>query len=67
MAFAPDSRTLATADNSGTLILWNFASFIDTRDHALQIACGRSGGGLDANEWARLLADLPYEDACSPS
>ena len=53
VAFAPDGHTLATGSWDNSVILWDLADLLSVRDHAAQIACTRSGGGLNPNEWNR--------------
>jgi WD40 repeat protein len=65
VAFAPGGRTLATGSGDKSVILWDLTYLVFVRDHALQMACTRSGGGLSPDEWNRFTGNLPYEDSCS--
>jgi hypothetical protein len=38
------------------VILWDLADLLFVRDHAAQIACARSDGGLDSNEWTQFAS-----------
>ena len=48
------------------MILWDVAYLLFVRDHAAQIACTRSGGSLNPDEWNRYAGNLAYEDSCTP-
>ena len=65
VAFAPDGHTLTTGSADHSMMLWDVADLLFVRDHALQVACARSGGGLDPDEWNRFAGNLPYEPSCS--
>jgi hypothetical protein len=64
VAFAPDGCTLAVSSTDGTAILWDLTDLNQIRDHAVERACSATRGGLDRDEWARYIPDLPYQDSC---
>jgi WD40 repeat protein len=64
VAFTSEGRTLATASSDG-VILWDLTDLISAREHALQLACTRSGGGFDRHQWERFVKVLPYENSCA--
>jgi WD40 repeat protein len=61
--FSPDGHILATADDAGT-VLWSMSNLTVVRDHAVQLACTRTGGAFDPVAWAQFVRALPFEDAC---
>jgi hypothetical protein len=61
IAFAPDGRTLAALDNE--TILWTIGALIDTRAHAVELAC-RYVGDLDRQQWREYAPGLPYQHSC---
>ena len=65
VAFAPDGHTLATGSDDNSVILWDVASLLHLRDHAAEIACARSDGGLDPDNWNRFVNNISFEDSCS--
>jgi cellulose biosynthesis protein BcsQ len=66
VAFAPDGQTLATASTDSTALLWELGGANANANVAdpLARACALSGGGLNPDEWARYVPDLPYVRSC---
>ena len=66
VAFAPDGQTLATASTDSTALLWELGGANANANVAdpLARACALSGGGLNPDEWARYVPDLPYVASC---
>jgi WD40 repeat protein len=64
VAFAPEGIVLAGGGYDGS-ILWSIADLLFDRDHIAQIACARSGGGFNLDEWTRFVGNLPYENPCT--
>ncbi|WP_229069732.1 TIR domain-containing protein [Actinoplanes sp. DH11] len=67
-AFSPDGRTVAVANSySGTtkkLTLWSTTVPADLAADPVRHACAVSGRGLDADEWARYVPELPHRATC---
>lgn len=51
----PDSATLASADDSGTIQVWSTRLITETHTHRHTAACDRARGGLDQTEWDRFV------------
>ena len=66
MAFAPDRNTLAAASNDDSVTLWDLTGLNDLRTHTIERVCSYTGRGLDRDEWAHYIPDLPYQDTCQP-
>jgi WD40 repeat protein len=65
VAFAPDGRTLATASDDGTAILWDLGDLRHIRDNPVANACSITGRGFNPEEWAAYVPSLDYEDSCA--
>jgi hypothetical protein len=46
------------------VILWDLTGLNYLLGHAVERACSITGGGLDHDEWDRLIRGLPYQDTC---
>lgn len=64
VGFAPDGKTLATASDNGTTVLWDLSSINNPEAHATERACSITGGGLNPGQWVRYIPGLPYEQTC---
>jgi WD40 repeat protein len=65
--FADDSTALAVGSwdgSDGTVTILDLSGIIELRKHAVERACDRVGRGLDRDEWARYVPDLPFEETC---
>ncbi|MEU4622110.1 TIR domain-containing protein [Actinoplanes sp. NPDC023801] len=68
MVFSPDGRTLVTggAINTDTrdIMLWDPTVPKDLAADPVGNACTVSGRGLNADEWARYIPELPHRPTC---
>ncbi|MGH4016872.1 MAG: hypothetical protein ACRDSL_23680 [Pseudonocardiaceae bacterium] len=46
------------------MIRWDLTDLNELPDNATKRACSVVGRGLDGEEWARYIPDLPYQDTC---
>ena len=65
VSFGRDGRLLATASFDGRVLLWDLSAINDLRANPLKRACSLTHRGLNPDEWARFVADLPYRDSCA--
>jgi hypothetical protein len=45
-------------------MLWDLAEIDHLRSHLVEHACVRTGSGLNREEWARYIPELPYQATC---
>jgi len=64
-AFAPDGRTLATANTDQTATLWDLPSLDRLAGSEVQEACLRAGGPLDKATWDQYAPGISYQDTCT--
>jgi WD40 repeat protein len=64
MDFADDSTAIAVGSSNGSVTIVDLSGMVDLREHAVERACDRVGRGLDPDEWARYVPNLPYEQTC---
>jgi WD40 repeat protein len=64
VAFSADGRTMAAGSLDGSVILWDVGGLFDLRQHTLDVACQRAGGGLSKDEWNRYISAPSYRRAC---
>lgn len=64
VAFAPDGSTLATVGDNSTVILWDLTKLNYLLDHVVEQACAIAPGGMDREEWASRIPELPYQETC---
>ena len=67
LAFRRDGQTLAVAGVSSsraTVTLWNYGELNSLRADPARYACGITGRGLTAGEWARYVPEFPYRRTC---
>jgi WD40 repeat protein len=65
VTISPNNRTLVTGGGNGYMQSWEIGMIDDFRHNALVHACDRVGEGLDQQEWAFYIPDLPYRDTCT--
>jgi WD40 repeat protein len=65
LLFSPDGNTLVTSGSLGAVNTWDLTELNALRGNARQVACDRTGRGLDPNEWASYVAGFDYRDTCS--
>ncbi|MEU8235557.1 TIR domain-containing protein [Actinoplanes sp. NPDC048967] len=67
-ALSPDGRTLAAGGTYGgpstAVTLWDTTVPKDLAADPARQACAISGRGLNAEEWARYIPELPFESTC---
>jgi WD40 repeat protein len=68
LRFSPDARTLAVAGDKdltdGAVALWDYSELNAVRADPVAFACAVTGRGLNADEWARYVPELPYRRSC---
>jgi WD40 repeat protein len=58
-AFLADSRTVRLAAWDGAVYDWD-----TSLEHAVEVACRISGGGLSREAWSSLLPEQDYQETC---
>ncbi|MHA6621101.1 nSTAND1 domain-containing NTPase [Pseudonocardia sp. DLS-67] len=64
LQFSPDGNILASGDAS-IADTWDLTELNALRRDPREVACERTGRGLDRAEWARFVGGLDYQDTCS--
>jgi hypothetical protein len=44
--------------------VWDYSELVRLRADPDGFACAVTGRGLDADEWARIIPELPYRPTC---
>lgn len=65
VTFFPDGNTLTAGHFNGTVALWDLTDLYRVRNHAVQLACAVTHGGLTRDEWGRFVPELTYQDTCT--
>lgn len=72
VVLSPDMRQmalngwdLAASPWNHAVTLWDLSSFNKIRTHPVQRACVITGGGPTAQEWARYVPDLRFQNGCA--
>ncbi|WP_433831255.1 TIR domain-containing protein [Actinoplanes sp. CA-015351] len=63
LMFSPDGHTLAAA-GSRSVTLWDYSVPEDLSADPAAEACALTGRGLDEQEWAGYIPELPYQATC---
>jgi WD40 repeat protein len=68
LVMSPDGRSLATAGTfnpvGSVASVWDYSELVRLRADPTGFACAVTGRGLDADEWARIIPELPYRPTC---
>ncbi|NUS44855.1 MAG: WD40 repeat domain-containing protein, partial [Mycobacteriaceae bacterium] len=64
VAFSSDGRTLASGSDDMSIQIRDLTHISETRENAHELACARTGRGLNPAEWRQYIPSLPFQRTC---